>query len=136
MDIQARAAKFARYVGLELKGRIVSQGFTANDVADATAHSRAAFNRWLNGKVEVPMRVLCEVCEVIDWEPSAIVENAYARMAITLGERGGDTYEAEARLEALREAQAIRDLDANGLRLAAHHNEGKGREREAREDTP
>ena len=85
---------FAQYVGLELKGRITSQGFRATEVAVATGRSPSAFNRWLNGKAELPLAVLCQACEVIDAEPSLIVGHAYDRMAVALGERGGETYGA------------------------------------------
>lgn len=84
-----RAERFALYVGLELKGMIVSKGFTALRVAQTTGRQPAAFNRWLNGKVDIPVRVLCEACEVIDAEPSEVVGRAYDRMVAVLGERDG-----------------------------------------------
>lgn len=95
MNIRARAETFSRYVGLELKGKIVSQQFTAKAVAEAIGRQPAAFNRWLNGKVEMPLTVLCEACEYIDVEPSKIVEDAYARLAVEFGERDGRIYTDE-----------------------------------------
>ncbi|WP_424937557.1 MULTISPECIES: helix-turn-helix domain-containing protein [Bacteria] len=92
MDIRKRAETFSRYVGLELKGRITTQQFTAKAVAEAIGRQPAAFNRWLNGKVEIPMSVLCEACEFIDVEPSKIVEDAYSRLAVEYGERDGRIY--------------------------------------------
>lgn len=80
MDMQQQGKLFTRLVGLELKGRIVARGFTAQDVATATNHSPAAFNRWLNGKVELPLRVLCEACAVINVTPSEITDAAFERL--------------------------------------------------------
>ena len=82
-----RAEDFTRYVGLELKGAIASRGFTAQNVASATGRSPAAFNRWINGKSDIPMTALCESCELIGVEPDSIIENAYARMVAKHGER-------------------------------------------------
>lgn len=109
MNTRQRAETFTLYVGLELKGKIVSQGFTAQKVAETIGRSPAAFNRWLNGKSELPLSVLCEACEIIDVEPRQIVETAYDRMAVALGERDGDTYGAETALAAVAEAEAQRE---------------------------
>lgn len=87
MNTRKRAEEFTRMVGLELKGAITARGFNATQVAKATSRSPAAFNRWLNGKVEIPLTVLCESCEHIDVDPHFIVETAYSRMAGLLGER-------------------------------------------------
>lgn len=92
MNIRQRAETFSRYVGLELKGKITSQQFTAKAVAEGIGRQPAAFNRWLNGKVEIPMTVLCEACEYIDIEPAKVVEDAYARLAVEYGERDGLVY--------------------------------------------
>ena len=105
MNTKERAESFARYVGLELKGKIVSQGFTALKVAETIGRSPAAFNRWLNGKSEIPLTVLCEACEVIDIEPRSIIESAYDRMAVALGERSGETYDAESVRSALADTE-------------------------------
>ncbi|WP_333810750.1 helix-turn-helix transcriptional regulator [Timonella senegalensis] len=93
MSTRHRAERFAQYVGLELKGAIISRGFTAKQVAETTGRSPAAFNRWINGKAELPIVALSESCEVIGIEPSFIVENAYARMIMEFGELDGTQYE-------------------------------------------
>ena len=92
MNNRERAETFARYVGLELKGRIVTRGFTAKGVAEGIGRGSANFNRWLNGKVELPLTVLAEACEYIDIDPNPVVEDAYSRMCVELGERDGTTY--------------------------------------------
>ncbi|WP_188022741.1 MULTISPECIES: helix-turn-helix transcriptional regulator [unclassified Leucobacter] len=89
MNKRDRSELFARYVGLALKGRIITQGKTAKAVATEMQRSPAAFNRWLNGKVEIPLSVFAEACEVIDVEPHTIVEDAYSRLCLEHGERDG-----------------------------------------------
>lgn len=93
MDKRERAELFAKYVGLALKGRIITQGRTAKAVAEQMRRSPAAFNRWLNGKVELPISVFAEACEVIDVEPHTVIEDAYSRLCIEHGERDGSTYD-------------------------------------------
>lgn len=95
MNNRDRAETFARYLGLELKGKIIRQGHTAKSVADDMGRSPAAFNRWLNGKVELPLSVFAEACEVIDVDPQGLVEDAYARLCVDFGERDGFQYEEE-----------------------------------------
>lgn len=105
MDTRERAEAFAKYIGLELKGRIISQGFTAVRVAEASGRSPAAFNRWLNGKAEIPLVALCEACEIIGVEPKFIVETAYDRMVFALGETSGETYNEDGELTAPADGQ-------------------------------
>ncbi|UOQ60345.1 helix-turn-helix domain-containing protein [Leucobacter rhizosphaerae] len=95
MNNRQRSETFARYLGLELKGKIIRQGHTAKSVADAIGRSPAAFNRWLNGKVEIPLSVFVEACEAIDLEPQGLVEDAYSRLCFEFGERDGFSYPAE-----------------------------------------
>jgi len=85
MDNRQRAELFSTYVGLELKGKITARGYTAKAVALAAHRSPAAFNRWLNGRVELPLAVLCEACEVIGVEPQVIVDIAYSRIVVEYG---------------------------------------------------
>lgn len=107
MDKRKRAEEFTRMVGMELKGAITSRGFNATEVAKLTGRSPAAYNRWLNGKVGIPMSVLCESCEVIGVEPQFIVETAYNRMAVAYGEVDGTTYDDDAKMEALSDRPGI-----------------------------
>lgn len=99
MDKRRRAELFTRYVGLELKGKIISRGFTAAQVAVDNHRSIAAFNRWLNGKVQIPLAVLCEACETIGVEPRDIVQTAYDRVVVECGEITGETYDDLTRAE-------------------------------------
>lgn len=140
MNTRARAEAFARYLGLELKGRIVSQGFTALKVAQTTGRSPAAFNRWLNGKVDIPVTVLCEASEVIGVEPQEIVDAAYSRMVITLGELDGTTYDPEAVAHAHAEVDAIEKgaplpMSQASYTLAAHDRDIQS-EYEGHEEMP
>lgn len=92
MNKRQRSETFARYVGLSLKGRIITQGFTAKAIAEKMGRSPAAFNRWLNGKVEIPLSVFAEACEVIGVEPQHVIEDAYSRLCLEQGERDGRQY--------------------------------------------
>lgn len=103
VNIREQADLFAHYVGLELKGRIVSQGFTAKSVAEAIGRSPAAFNRWLNGKNEIPLAVIFEACAAIDSEPQLIVAGAYSRISRALGEATGERPPAAKTERALQE---------------------------------
>ncbi|MBB2957009.1 helix-turn-helix domain-containing protein [Pseudoclavibacter helvolus] len=118
MDMQTRrerAELFARYIGLELKGAIVSRGRTAQDVAEAVGRSSAGFNRWLNGKRELPITVLCEVAELLDMDPRVIVEHAYDRVVDELGER-----DDEEMSEGGATVTELRIPEESKLRGAAH----------------
>lgn len=85
MDNRDRALLFTTYVGMELKGKITTRGFTAKTVAERTRRSASALNRWLNGRVELPLTVLCETCEIIGLEPAHIVDAAYNRLIVEYG---------------------------------------------------
>jgi|GEM_PF-1226364 len=111
---------FTRFVGLELKGRIISQGFTAQAVAQANGRSVSAFNRWLNGKVDIPLSVLCEACETIGIDPHEVVDTAYNRMVVALGERDGELYPAADAQAALDEAAALLAIgERHGLKAVS-----------------
>lgn len=120
MSTRQRAERFSQYVGLELKGTIISRGFTAKQVAETTDRSPAAFNRWLNGKAELPIVALSESCEVIGIEPSVIIENAYARMIMEFGELDGTRYEDEpTEVIAFPDYSSMSEEDARNYGLAA-----------------
>lgn len=121
MDKHERAERFTLYVGLELKGRIVSQGFTAAQVADAMGRSRAAFSRWLNGKQSIPLSVVCEASEVIGVDPSDVVAKAYDRLAFLHGE-ASDNGQDGGRVVHGRFGQMGSGQDFSE-RAVAHHNE-------------
>lgn len=132
MDKRERAERFTVYVGLELKGRIVSRGFTAAQVADQMGRSRAAFSRWLNGKQSIPLSVVCEASEIIGVEPGDIVAKAYDRLAVLHGEAGGEQYDGEL-VERERQlvAQELEEADAPGVVV-----EGRFRKLGATRDFP
>ncbi|MDR2257027.1 MAG: helix-turn-helix domain-containing protein [Arthrobacter sp.] len=125
MNNRQRADEFVRFIGLELKGAITAQGFTAKYVADELGRSASAFNKYLNGKQELPLAALCEAAEIIDLDPTVIVERAYDRLAVTHGDRDGDTYGADV-VEQVRQEEALRIAgdyvpgDAEKYGLAAH----------------
>ncbi|QIK82437.1 helix-turn-helix transcriptional regulator [Sanguibacter sp. HDW7] len=114
-----RSEEFPAYVGLELKGKIVSRGFTALDVATRIGRSPAAFNRWLNGKVDIPLAVLCAAAEVIDVDPQEIVGHAYDRLVVRHGERTGFIYDADEIEHAKSANDALRAMSPADVMLAA-----------------
>ncbi|MCR2051784.1 helix-turn-helix domain-containing protein [Actinomyces bowdenii] len=71
---------FAALVGAELKGAMTARGWGIAATAAATRHSPSAMSRWVNGKSELPLQVLVEVCEVIGADPREIVARAYAHL--------------------------------------------------------
>ncbi|WP_313278950.1 helix-turn-helix domain-containing protein [Timonella senegalensis] len=135
MSTRHRAERFAQYVGLELKGTIIARGFTAKQVSELTGRSPAAFNRWINGKAELPIVALSESCEVIGIEPNVIVENAYARMIMDFGELDGTQYEDEAaEVIGFPQVPQIEDsaADKGDWELASYKNDGTHNEFEGR----
>ena len=84
-----RGERFTQLLGAELKGALVSRGFTAAEVGDALGHSRAAFTNWLNGKAQLPTTVFANACEFVGVEPDRLVERAYERLVGQLGEYAG-----------------------------------------------
>lgn len=117
MNTRERGDAFGRYVGLELKGAIVARGLTAKKVAEMIGRADANLNRWLNNKTEIPITVVCEVCEALGIEPRAIVEHAYDRMVLELGELSvvglKDDYDLVAN-ESINEFPAGDDADYEG----------------------
>lgn len=85
MNMQQRAETFTTYVGLALKGAIVERGMSATHVATTMKRSPAAFSRWLNGHVAIPLAVLYEASEIVGVDPAQLVENAHRRLTATLG---------------------------------------------------
>ncbi|AGW40993.1 phage repressor protein [Leifsonia xyli subsp. cynodontis DSM 46306] len=110
MDNRQRADEFAYYVALELKGKITSHGKTAKATAEAIRRPTATMNRWLNGKLPLPLSVLCEACEFLEIDPTSVVQNAYDRLAIRRGERNGKQYDEDSKLIALEEQQELENL--------------------------
>lgn len=87
MNNKERTEAFTLYVGLELKGGIVSKGFTAATIADEMGRSRAAFSRWLNGKQAIPLSVVCEASELLGIDPGDVVSKAHDRLVAVRGKQ-------------------------------------------------
>lgn len=86
MNIRDRADLFSRLIGYELKGRIVTRGFTAKAVAERARRSPSALSNWLNGHVGLPLTALFETCEIIGIAPSEVIDAAYDRLRAELGD--------------------------------------------------
>lgn len=119
MNNKERAEAFTLYVGLELKGRIVSQGFTAATIADEMGRSRAAFSRWLNGKQAIPLSVVCEASELIGVDPGDVVSKAYDRLSVAHGEADGFQYPQDVVDEELASIKRETQAEESGKRVGA-----------------
>lgn len=80
MNDREQSELFTKYIGLELKGRIVTRGFSAMQVAEAIGRSPSAFSNWLNGNASIPISVVYDACKVIGVLPPDIVDAAYNRV--------------------------------------------------------
>lgn len=127
MNNHQRAETFALYVALELKGKITSRGYTAKQVAHMVGRPAATMNRWLNGKLALPISVLGAASEAIGVDPDQIVEDAYSRLCVEFGEADGTTYEPEpTNVTPLNVPTSVDDLEAKRPRtldkdkIAAH----------------
>lgn len=118
MDTRQRAMLFSRYAGLELKGKITARGYTAKDVAASAHRSAAAFNRWLNGHVELPLTVLCEACEIIGVEPRVIVDAAYDRVLTECGRRDVQSFDESPDVRGASDNEALPLAAKRGRRKA------------------
>ena len=49
------------------------------------------------------LAVLCQACEAIDIDPTLVVDYAYNRMAVVLGERNGEKYDPDVVTGAIEE---------------------------------
>ncbi len=99
-------------MALELKGAIISRGFTAKAVAEGIGRPAPTLNRWLNAKLPLPLAILCEACEFIDIDPQQIVANAYDRVLVMYGERNGVTYTQEDRDESELDVRRLEESEA------------------------
>ncbi|MGV4377973.1 helix-turn-helix domain-containing protein [Trueperella pyogenes] len=83
-----RAQQYSKYVSAELKGLIISRGFTAKNVAQAIGHQQPNMTNWLNAKREMPLSVMLKICEEIGVEPGMVTQRAYDRLVFEAGEWG------------------------------------------------
>ncbi|MCI7551489.1 MAG: helix-turn-helix domain-containing protein [Arcanobacterium sp.] len=77
---KSNADLFLYYVSLELKGAITAQNWTLTRLATAMGRNKANLSLWLNGKRDMPIKVLYEICALIGVEPRVIVGRAQRRL--------------------------------------------------------
>ena len=65
MELHKQSLLFATYVSKELKATLVRYDASMAEAAKATKHSRTAVTNWLNGRNQLPLRVLYEICEYV-----------------------------------------------------------------------
>ncbi len=133
-----RAEEFSKYVALELKGRIIAQGFTAKAVASGINRPAATLNRWLNNKLPLPLAVLCEAAEYIGVSPSDIVSLAYDRLSVRHGELSGVSYDAEDHADVDGEIAQLEaaDADSNASAQVIVGRFGKNADADTDDDIP
>lgn len=74
------ADRFTYYISLELKGAVTAQNWSVTRLATATGRNKANISLWLNGKREIPLKVVYEICATIGIEPRTIIDRAYNRV--------------------------------------------------------
>jgi transcriptional regulator with XRE-family HTH domain len=126
--ISERAQLFGEYVCGEIKGAIVSRGYSQADVASAIGRQSANLSRWLNAKPTIPIEVADEVCEFAGLDLADIVDRAQKRVIDELGEYGS-TEAPTSGSDASREAE-IRDMIANPEKYDLAANRDKYKEAE------
>lgn len=87
-ELDERAKIFAQYVGAEIKGAMVTRGYSQGKVADALGHSRASFTHWLKGEPSIPVEVAQKICEYIGVDLKVLVDRANQRLISEKGEYG------------------------------------------------
>lgn len=112
----------------EIKGAIVSRGYSQADVASAIGRQSANLSRWLNAKPTIPIEVADEVCEFAGLDLADIVDRAQKRVIDELGEYGS-TEAPTSGSDASREAE-IRDMIANPEKYDLAANRDKYKEAE------
>lgn len=112
----------------EIKGAIVSRGYSQADVASAIGRQSANLSRWLNAKPTIPIEVADEVCEFAGLDLADIVDRAQKRVINELGEYGPGATPASGD-DSMREAE-ISDMIAHPEKydLAASYDPNKDAE--------
>jgi transcriptional regulator with XRE-family HTH domain len=79
-ELDEKSELFGQYVCAELKGAIVTRGFSQAEVAKAIGKQKANLSRWLNAKPVIPIDVAQAVCEFIGASLKEIVDRATKRV--------------------------------------------------------
>lgn len=132
--LRNRAKLFSEYVCAELKGSIVSHGFSQGAVADGIGRQKANLSRWLNAKPPIPIDVASEICTFIGEDLQAIVDRASTRVNEKLGEYSSVpraySISSSALTDDERIARAMKKASEDDVTLAANNNPDKEAEAE------
>jgi transcriptional regulator with XRE-family HTH domain len=118
--LETRAQRFGKFVCAELKGAIVTRGFSQAEVALAINKQKANVSKWLNAKPVIAIDVAQSICEYIGVSLEDIVNRANDRLVEEMG-----PYEDESQREALIDRVV---MDPESFGVAALHDENKSRE--------
>jgi transcriptional regulator with XRE-family HTH domain len=76
-----RGMRYAILVGIELKAEAIAKGIQINAMADQLKIHRGTLSRYLNGQRVTDVETLMDICQVLDVEPSVILERATFRLS-------------------------------------------------------
>ena len=126
MQRKTSPSYITKRIASRLRGRFSEGGVTQIELAAATGISQSQLSKLLRGVRVFDVDQLDAVCQALGLEMGEVVAQAYDEAA--------DSTHFEVFPGILDDMGERIDEDAWGM--AAHHNDGKRREREAREDTP
>ena len=123
--LRKRADLFGKYISAEVKGAIVTRGYTQTDVAKAIDRQGANLSRWLNGKPTIPIEVAMEVCNYIGIDIRKVVDAAEQRVIDELGPWPPIEVNQSALSDEEMQRRVNARIDACGFGLAADHDPDK-----------
>lgn len=127
MQRQTTASYLTKRIASRLRGRVSQGNVTQVELSEVVGISQSQLSKLLRGVRVFDVDELDAVCQALGLEAGEVVATAYAEAT--------DTWMYENLTHILDEI-GDRPDSYDEYRLAAHHNDGKRREREAREDTP
>lgn len=126
MQRQVNPSYVSKRIAARLRGRASEGGVTQVELAVATDISQSQLSKLLRGVRVFNVDELDAVCQALGLDTGEVVARAYREAT------DSTAYEDLPQiLDDLGER-----IDGTEWIAAAHHNDGKRREREAREDTP
>ncbi|WP_373459519.1 helix-turn-helix domain-containing protein [Microbacterium sp. SORGH_AS_0862] len=75
------AARFNAAVAAELRGERGAQQITVEALAEKAGMVKGTLLRYLNGKRDIPVPALAEICQALGVDPGDVLDKASARVA-------------------------------------------------------
>lgn len=134
MDNQLRemSERFGQYLCAEIKGAIVTHGFSQGNVAKGIQRQQANLSRWLNANPVIPIAVAYEVCNYIGADLREITNRAEQRVEEEMGpyEKSGSRVTLDDLTEDEKVQIVLDKLSRGDLSVAALHDPNKHLEME------